>query len=129
MCIHFMENKIMAGLTVQIFTEDLLETFEHYRKAFNAIKIGEGYGDKNELIHLDIDIMGNKIALAPHKQCEIIKGNVIVICLEFQQKEDLIRAYNVLKEGGKTDGLFELPWSPLQGYVTDQYGVVWCIGI
>jgi uncharacterized glyoxalase superfamily protein PhnB len=123
------ERIVVANLTVQIFTDNLLETFEHYKRAFNASKIGEGYGDNNELIHLDIDIMSNKIALAPHSASDIIKGNVTVICLKFQQKEALIKTYNVLKEEGQTEGLKELPWSPLQGYVTDKYGVVWCVGI
>ena len=38
-------------------------------------------------------------------------------------------AYNVLKEGGYADMLKSFPWSPLQGYVTDKYGVMWCIGL
>ena len=116
-------------VSILIFTENLLESFEHYKKAFNAINICEGYGDSNELIHLEMDIMGNKIALAPHSPSEIIKGNVTVICLKFQQKEALMKAYDTLKEDGQTDGLSELPWSPLEGYVTDKYGVVWCIGL
>lgn len=73
--------------------------------------------------------MGNKIALAPHSPSEITKGNVTVICLKFEQKEALLQAYDILKEGGQTEGLLELPWSPLEGYVTDKYGVVWCIGV
>ncbi|MDR0474821.1 MAG: hypothetical protein LBH43_14250 [Treponema sp.] len=114
---------------VMIFTDNLLETFEHYKKAFNAKNIGEGYSDNKELIHLEMNILGNKIALAPHSPNEIIRENVTVICLKFQQKEALIKAYNALKEEGQTEGLKELPWSPLEGYVTDKYSVVWCIGI
>jgi len=114
---------------VQIFAENLLETFEHYRRAFNATKLSEAYGDSNELIHLEMGIMGNRLAIAPHAPHEITKGNVTVICLGFEDKEKLLTAYRVLKEDGHTEGLFELPWSPLQGYVTDKYGVVWCIGL
>ena len=116
-------------ISILIFTENLLETFEHYKRAFDAASIGEGYGDKNELIHLEMDVMGSKIALSPHSASEIVKGNVTAICLKFQQKEALLKAYDVLKEGGHTDGLAELPWSPLEGYVTDKYGVIWCIGL
>ena len=116
-------------VSILIFTENLLETFEHYQKAFHATKVGTGYGNQNELIHLEMEIMGNRIALAPHSPSEIAKGNVTVICVKFQQKEALMQAYDTLKEGGQTGGLSELPWSPLEGYVTDRYGVVWCIGL
>ncbi|MCL1857698.1 MAG: hypothetical protein FWF92_00490 [Oscillospiraceae bacterium] len=119
----------MSQLTVQIFSSDLLETFEHYRKAFNATQISLARGSENEPIHLVMDILENHIAIAPLAPHEITKGNVTVICLGFQDKDTLMTAYNVLKEGGQSDGLKELPWSPLQGYVTDKYGVVWCIGL
>ena len=119
----------MGKLTVQIFSPDIIETFEHYKMAFNATQISLARGSGDEPIHLEMDILGNQMAIAPHAPHEIIKGNVTVICLGFQDKEALLTAYNVLKEGGQSDGLTELPWSPLQGYVTDKYGVVWCIGL
>ena len=117
------------NFAVLIFTHDLRETYGHYKRAFNAIIIGEGYGDLDELIHLEMDVFGNRIALAPHSPSEIVKGNVTVICLKFQHKEALMNAYETLQEGGQTAGLSEHPWSPLEGYVTDKYGVVWCIGL
>jgi uncharacterized glyoxalase superfamily protein PhnB len=119
----------MSQLTVQIFSPDLIETFEHYKKAFNAAQISLARGSKNEPIHLVMDILGNHIAIAPLAPHEITKGNVTVICLGFQNKESLLKAHDVLTEGGHSEGLKELPWSPLQGYVTDKYGVVWCIGL
>ena len=119
----------MNTLTVQIFSSDLLETFEHYKKAFNATQLSIARGSENEPIHLEMDIMGNRIAIAPLAPHEITRGNVTVICLGFENRESLLQAYNVLCDGGQSDGLAELPWSPLQGYVTDKYGVVWCIGL
>ena len=119
----------MNQLTVQIFSPDLLETFEHYKRAFNATLLSTANGSNNELIHLEMDILGNKMCIAPHAPHEIIKGNVTVICLGFDSKDVLIQAYDELRDGGQTEGLSELPWSPLQGYVTDKYGVVWCIGL
>ena len=53
----------MNQLTVQIFSSDLFETFEHYKKAFNATQISLARGSENEPIHLEIDIMGNNIAI------------------------------------------------------------------
>jgi len=119
----------MGSLTVQIFSPDLLETFEHYKKAFHATQISLAKGSENEPIHLEMDIMGNRVAIAPHASHEITKGNVTVICLGFEDEEALWNALNILKEDGQTEGLHSYPWSPLQGYVTDKYGVVWCIGL
>ena len=119
----------MSTLTVQIFAENLMEVFEHYKRAFNAELLGTAKGSRNELIHLEMDIMGNKIAVAPHALHEIFKGNVTVICLVFADRAALMQAYTVLCEDGISDGLKELTWSPLEGYVTDKFGVVWCIGL
>ena len=117
-------------LSIMFFTSDLRETFEHYARAFDAKNMGEGYGEDNELIHIDIDIRGHRFALAPHAPHEIVKGNVMVVCLSFDHDEEALRnAFDVLKENGQADGLHSYPWSPLEGYVTDKYGVVWCLGL
>ena len=120
----------MGELIVQISATDILETFEHYKKAFNATQISLARGSVNEPIHLEMDILGNKVAIAPFAPHEIIKGNVMRIYLRFDNnKEALLNAFNVLKEGGQTEGLHTYPWNELEGYVTDKYGVVWCIGL
>ena len=119
----------MENFVVQIFVENLLETYEHYKKAFNAEILDEAKADDGMLIHLEINIMGNRIALAPPLPCGNIKGNITVLCLKFTKKEELMTAYDTLKQDGQTDGLKSFPWSPLEGYVTDKYGVNWCIGI
>ena len=119
----------MSQIIAQIFAPDLMEVFEHYKRAFGATLSSTANGSEDELIHLEMDIMGNKLAVAPHASHEIIKGNVTVLCIGFEDKGALMQAYDVLREGGHTDGLQELPWSPLQGYVTDKFGVVWCIGL
>jgi uncharacterized glyoxalase superfamily protein PhnB len=77
--------------------------------------------------------MGNKLALAPRASWEIVKvdsnRSTIVLGINFKNKEELMTAYNVLKEGGYAETLKSYPWSSLQGYVTDKYGVMWCIGL
>ena len=120
---------VTNNMTVQFFSENLMEMFNHYQKAFNATLLSTAIDSQDELIHLEMDIMGNKLAIAPHAPHEIIKGNVTVICLKLENKESLLKTHDILCEGGHSDGLLELPWSPLQGYVTDKYGVVWCIGL
>ena len=119
----------MGNFSVQIFASDLLEVYEHYKKAFNATIQFDGKADDGTLIHLQLDIMGASLGIAPKRPDEITKGNVVQLCLPFSDEEKLRHAYNVLAEGGYGEGLMCLPWSPLQGYVTDKFGVMWCIGL
>ena len=120
----------MGKLMVQISATNILETFEHYRRAFDATQISLAKGSENEPIHLEMDILGNRIAIAPFAPHELVKGNITRICISFDNdKKALLNAFNVLKDGGQTDGLHSYPWNPLEGYVTDKYGVVWCIGL
>ena len=119
----------MANFGVQIFSEDLLGSFEHYKKAFKATQIFLAKGSQDEPIHLEMDVLGNNIAIAPLLPKDIKKGNVVVLCVKFENEEDLWMAYNVLKEDGRADELKSYPWSALEGYVTDKFGITWCIGI
>ena len=120
----------MKNFSVLLFTStDLMEMFEHYKRAFNAKLLFTGRGDAGELIHVAMDVLGNEIALAPAAPHEITAGNVTVVCLKFRKEKDLRRAYEVLEEDGHGKELLNLPWSPLEGYVTDKYGVKWCIGL
>ena len=119
----------MADFSVQIFATDLLDVYEHYKRAFNATLLFDGKADDGTLIHLQLDIMGASLGIAPKRSDEIIKGNTIQLCLPFPDEETLRNAYNVLEEGGNGEGLHSFPWSPLEGYVTDKFGVMWCIGL
>ncbi len=117
------------SFSIQIFATDLLDVFEHYKRAFNATLLFEGRADDGGLIHMQLDIMGASLGIAPKRPDEIAKGNVVQLCLPFSDEVTLRNAYNVLLEGGHGEGLACLPWSPLQGYVTDKFGVIWCIGL
>ena len=121
----------MGNICVGIFAENIMEMYEHYKRAFNAALITTANGSQGELIHLEMDIMGTKIWIQPPLPRGINKNNnVTILGLKFNDKETLLRAYDVLKEDClANDGLKELPWSPLEGIITDKFGVVWCIGI
>ena len=121
----------MSSLGIGIFAEDLMGIFEHYKRAFDATLICTANGSQDELIHLEMDIMGNRIWVQPPLPRGVNKkDNVTILGLHFKDRESLLRAYDVLKEDCMADnGLKELPWNPLEGYVTDKFGVVWCIGL
>ena len=52
---------MMDNFVVQIFTENLSQTFEHYRRALGAVLLFEAKADDGSLIHLEMEIMGNRI--------------------------------------------------------------------
>ena len=114
---------------MQVFASDLLEVYEHYKNAFNAAIQFDGKADDGTLIHLQLNIMGASLGIAPKRPDEITKGNVVQLCLRFTDEAELRTAYAVLEDGGFGEGLVCLPWSPLEGYVTDKFGVMWCIGL
>jgi len=118
-------------MTIGLFAEDLLEVFEHYKRAFNAALIYTDKGSQNELIHLEMDIMGMKMWVQPTAPGDINKhNNVMMLGLKFVDANSLKQAHEVLKEECISDGgLDKYPWSPLQGLITDKFGVRWCIGL
>jgi len=119
----------MSNFSVQIFASDLRAVFAHYQRAFDATLLFDGKADDGTLIHLQLDIMGASLAIAPKRSDEITKGNAMQFCLPFSDEAKLRHAYAVLSEDGHGEGLQTLPWSALQGYVTDKFGVMWCIGL
>lgn len=119
----------MPGFIVQIFASDLLEVARHYERAFGATVLNEAMGDGGELIHIELDIMGARLCVAPKRPDDITKGNTVQLCLKFGGEDELRYTYGVLEEGGSGEGLRTHLWSNLEGYVTDKFGVMWCIGI
>ena len=121
----------MPTITIQIFASDLPAVLAHYTRAFGATKLAEAYGDDGEPIHLEMDVMGNRIAVAPHSEEELapMKCGVTTLCMRFEDETQMLRAYYALKEDGTAEELREYPWSRAEAYVTDKFGVRWCIGI
>jgi len=119
----------MSDFSVQIFATDLMAVYEHYKRAFGATILFDGNADDGTLIHLQLDIMGASLGIAPKRPEQIEKGNVVQLCLPFSDETKLRHAYSVLAEDGHGEGLQKLPWSDLEGYVTDKFGVMWCIGL
>ena len=119
----------MSAIAIGIFAEDLMATFEHYKRAFNATLLATANGSQGELIHLEMDIKGNKIWVQPLREVNKSSGATI-LGLKFHDKKELLRAYDVLKEDCVADdGLKEHPWCTLEGFVTDKFGVTWLIGL
>ena len=105
-----------------------IEAFEMYQKAFNATKTGEGTPPDSDDIHIDIEINGFEILLAPGGKVEKITENAMCCEIHFDNEHDLRKAYDILsKESPRhsLDGLFD--WAALLALVIDKFGVCWAL--
>lgn len=59
-----------------------------------------------------------------------VRESPVQLGFQFETRETLERAFNLLKEGGTvTMELCELPWSPYAAEVTDRFGVDWYLSL
>jgi PhnB protein len=121
---------------LQIYVKGSDEAFEFYKKAFDA-KIGFQDVDENgKVIHRELDVCGQAIAVGEARDTtraggnKRITGNTMQFCIQFEKgQEDRVRkAYETLREGGEIITPFgELFFSPCGVELIDKYGVWWCI--
>lgn len=121
---------------LQIYVKGSDEAFEFYKKAFDA-KIGFQDIDENgEVIHRELDVCGQAIAVGEARDTtraggnKRITGNTMQFCVQFEKgQEDRVRkAYETLREGSEIITPFgELFFSPCGVELIDKYGVWWCI--
>ncbi len=103
--------------------EERVAAFELYQKAFNARKTFEATPPDGDDIHIGMEINGFHILLAPGGGMNT--ENVVVCELQFDNEEDLRRAYEVLIQEGRNYSIGSYPWAPVGAFVTDKYGVGW----
>jgi PhnB protein len=124
----------MKRVLMQIYVKDRTEAFNFYKNAFNAEL---GYCEKDEngnIIHAELDICGQQIAVGefynePKNQ---IIGNTMQFCLQFDKGEEHIikRAYEAMQIDGKIlSPLGSCFFSPYMADIIDKYGVHWCLFI
>lgn len=116
-----------AEVGVGIYVKNSQAAVETYCAAFGWTL---GYHVRNEdgsFFHSELKA-GGQTAIAVVEAPEAVDGtgNPVELDHTFQTREDLVKAFELLKEGGKvTLGLCELPWSPCAACVTDRFGVRW----
>jgi len=121
---------------LQIYVKGSDEAFEFYKKAFNA-RIGFQDVDENgTVIHRELDVCGQAIAVGEANNItqsggnRRITGNTMQFCLQFGEgKEDKVRkAYEILVDSSEIITPFgELFFSPCGVELIDKYGVWWCL--
>jgi PhnB protein len=116
---------------MQIYVKRSIEAAEFYQKAFDAeILCKHMNEDRTAVMHAELDVYGQILALSELSDSDAITGNTMQFCLHFGEgKEDIVRKiYDVLKDGATIHyPLSPCDWSPLMVGLYDKYGVNWCI--
>lgn len=123
--------------------------FTFYKSVFRSEFVGEGmqrFGDlptmegqppiseslKNMIIHVELPILGGHILMGTDAPKEmgftVEKGNNMHINLEPNSREEALRIFNALAEGGKViQPMQDMFWGAYYGSLTDQFGINWMV--
>lgn len=119
------------------FNGDCREAIELYKYAFGAavdqimthgdVKVG-GPEQKDLIINSQLAIGEQKLHLADNMNIELLRGNQVSFTVIMNNQEEVLRAYEKLKEGG-TIMMEPTPtfFSPCHCSLTDKFGVIWQI--
>lgn len=82
---------------------------------------------KDYIMYTEFKILGVTVMLSDWPpEMEYVYGLNMGLCVVSEDKEELTRLFNALKEGGKVDMPLEKTfWSELYGMVTDKFGIQW----
>lgn len=120
--------KFKMAFSIGSTNAERIEAFEMYQKAFNATKIGEGTPPDSDDIHIDMEINGFEILLAPGGKVEKITENAMCCEIHFDNGDSLRKAYDILRKESpqhSLDGPFE--WATLLALVIDKFGICWAL--
>lgn len=125
------------------FDGDCREAVEFYAKVFrtevqNLMTYGDTPPDAQEgIVDADRDKVmyagipfGNMVAMFMDMPTgtPLVKGNNIMPTISMEDKDEVRRIFNELKEGGTVDmELQKTFYSELYGMITDKFGIIWSI--
>ncbi|MBD5138219.1 MAG: VOC family protein [Ruminococcus sp.] len=117
-------------LGVGLYVRNSAQAVELYKAAF-GLELGyHVLNDDGSYFHSELMKDGNEICSVVEANKPNSGGNPVQLGFTFQTKEELERAYELLKDGGTVDlEICELPWSPCAACVTDRFGVNWFLSL
>ena len=112
---------------VGIYVKNSPKAISLYQEAFD---LDLGYHVLNKdgtYFHSELHRNGEAFcSVVEAKQDTYADRHPIELGVEFDEREKMVRAFELLSDGGRVDmEICELPWSPCAAIVTDQFGVEW----
>ncbi|AEY66545.1 hypothetical protein [Clostridium sp. BNL1100] len=128
----------MFRTILQIYVKGSDEAFELYKRAFDANIGFEDVDENGTVIHRELDVCGQAIAVGEAHDTtraggdKRLTGNTMQFCIQFGagQERRVRKAYETLLDGSEIITPFgELFFSPCGVELIDKYGVWWCLFI
>ena len=115
---------------MQIYVKGSDKALEYYQNVFDAKVMCSYPNADGTIMHAELDVFGQIIALSELYEENVVTGNTMMFCLHFGEGKEATaqKIYNSLKDGA--DILYPLSkcdYSPLMADVIDKFGVRWCI--
>ncbi|MGZ4163654.1 MAG: VOC family protein [Tumebacillaceae bacterium] len=88
-----------------------------------GVQVAEGFADK--VLHGRVKI-GDEFIYFSDIDREVVSGNQISLSMEFEQEDQIDRAFDLLSQGGSVFiALAKMFWGAKYGKVTDKFGITW----
>ena len=117
--------ELLVVLNINGSDEKRIEAFELYKKAFNAKSMYDLTPDESGEVHIIMEINGYKFGIFPGDDYNS-RGNIICQ-FEYDNEDDLRKAYDVLIQGASAHTINTDFWCKLHAAITDKYGVFWSL--
>ncbi|BCN30868.1 VOC family protein [Anaeromicropila herbilytica] len=115
---------------VGLYVKNSIEAVKMYQSAFN---LELGYHVLNEdgsYFHSELYQEGKQGFAVVESDCIVSTVNPVQLCFTFDEREELLHAFNILSREGKVImDICELPWSPCAAEVVDKYGIRWYLTV
>lgn len=115
---------------MQVFVKGSEKALEFYQNVFDAKVMCSYPNSDGSLMHSELDVFGQIIAVSELDEENAVVGNTMMFCLDFGEgKEATVqKIYDSLKDGAKIlSPLGKCDYSPLMTDLIDKFGIRWCI--
>lgn len=114
------------GFGIGVYVKNSAKAVELYQQVFG---FELGYHVKNpdgSFYHSELCKKGECFLSVVETSKDNADGSIVQLGYEFNSKEELKCAYDLLKEGGRIElPIGELPWSSCAASIVDRFGVCW----
>lgn len=112
---------------IQLYVKNAKEAIELYTKALDAKLEIIDFTPEKTVLHSELVAHGQRIAIGDSMD-EITTGSVFQIAVRMKKVEEVEKAYDILKEGSKTNyPIGPVFFSPCMVDFVDKFGVRWCL--
>ena len=111
---------------IGLYVKDSIKAVKMYQDAFGLTLGYHVLNDDGTFFHSELNKNGKPMLSVVQSSDPVAQNNPVHLGYTFDDKEELLHAFNVLKnDGAVMMGLCELPWSPCAAEIVDQFGIRW----